>query len=91
MHGPCRPEIPPKPERVGASALQAVAAVKDQDEGRVAVLQGPVATRWIKRAEEPMAEVLHGLHDGYVGLAKAQYKSEARHRRSQPRFKPPAS
>ncbi len=34
--------------------------------GRVAILQGPVAVKYSKIVNEPVADILNGIHDGWV-------------------------
>jgi len=41
-------------------------AVVDQDVGRVCILQGPVSARYSTRVDEPIREILDGVHDGHI-------------------------
>ncbi|KXL42672.1 hypothetical protein M433DRAFT_156636 [Acidomyces richmondensis BFW] len=41
-------------------------AVVDQDVGRVCILQGPVAARYSTRVDEPIREILDGVHNGHI-------------------------
>ena len=50
-------------------------AVVDQDVGRVAILQGPVAARFSTIVDEPIKEILDGVHDGHIkGLVQELYE-----------------
>jgi len=53
-------------------------AVQDRDVGRVAILQGPVAVKYSKIVNEPVADILNGIHDGWVQflLHTEQYKDQ---------------
>jgi fatty acid synthase subunit beta len=49
-------------------------AVVGQDVGRVAILQGPVAVRYSKKVDEPIKEILDGIHQDHIkGLIKDVY------------------
>ncbi|BFZ59217.1 beta subunit of fatty acid synthetase [Saitoella coloradoensis] len=48
-------------------------AVVDQDIGRIAVLQGPMAVKWASKVDEPIAEILDGVHDGHIKSLKELY------------------
>ncbi|KAK5128278.1 hypothetical protein LTR85_002945 [Meristemomyces frigidus] len=41
-------------------------AVIDQDVGRVAILQGPMAAKYSTKVDEPIKEILDGVHDGHI-------------------------
>ena len=41
-------------------------AVVDQDVGRVAILQGPMACKHSKIVDEPIQEILDGVHQGHI-------------------------
>ncbi|CAO1616813.1 unnamed protein product [Jaminaea pallidilutea] len=41
-------------------------AVFDQDPQRVCILQGPVAVKYSKKVDEPLAEILGGIEDGII-------------------------
>ncbi|KAF2857557.1 beta subunit of fatty acid synthase [Piedraia hortae CBS 480.64] len=41
-------------------------AVVDQDVGRVAILQGPVAARYSTKVDEPIKDILDGVHEGHI-------------------------
>jgi fatty acid synthase subunit beta, fungi type len=41
-------------------------AVVDQDVGRVAILQGPMAVRYSTKVDEPIKEILDGVHNGHI-------------------------
>ncbi|KAI5360752.1 Putative Acyl transferase domain superfamily, maoC-like dehydratase domain, fatty acid synthase [Septoria linicola] len=41
-------------------------AVVDQDVGRVAILQGPMAVKYSKIVDEPIKEILDGVHEGHI-------------------------
>lgn len=41
-------------------------AVVDQDVGRVAILQGPMACKHSKIVDEPIKEILDGVHQGHI-------------------------
>ncbi|MCJ1389647.1 beta subunit of fatty acid synthetase [Xylographa bjoerkii] len=46
-------------------------AVVDQDVGRVCILQGPVAVRYSKFVDEPIKDILDGIHNGHVASIRA--------------------
>ncbi|KAJ3414301.1 3-oxoacyl-[acyl-carrier-protein] synthase [Chytridiales sp. JEL 0842] len=50
-----------------------VDAVVDQDAGRVAILQGPVAVRHSKVVDEPVGEILGGIYKGHIEALKEKY------------------
>ncbi|RDL38698.1 uncharacterized protein BP5553_03038 [Venustampulla echinocandica] len=51
-----------------------LAAVPGRDVGRICILQGPVATKHTKVVDEPIKDILDGLHNGFVHrLTEAQY------------------
>lgn len=41
-------------------------AVVDQDVGRVAILQGPMAVKYSKIVDEPIKDILEGVHQGHI-------------------------
>lgn len=41
-------------------------AVPDRDVGRVVILQGPVSLRYSRTVDEPVADILNGIHEGWV-------------------------
>ncbi|PNS15891.1 Fatty acid synthase subunit beta [Sphaceloma murrayae] len=41
-------------------------AVVDQDVGRVAILQGPMAVKYSTKVDEPVKEILDGVHDKHI-------------------------
>ncbi|KAF2209620.1 hypothetical protein CERZMDRAFT_46958 [Cercospora zeae-maydis SCOH1-5] len=41
-------------------------AVVDQDVGRVAILQGPMAVKYSKIVDEPIKDILDGVHEGHI-------------------------
>lgn len=41
-------------------------AVVDQDVGRVAILQGPMAVKYSKIVDEPIKDILDGVHQGHI-------------------------
>jgi fatty acid synthase subunit beta len=41
-------------------------AVVDQDVGRVCILQGPMAARYSKVVDEPIKDLLDGVHQGHI-------------------------
>jgi len=43
-------------------------AVVDQDVGRVAILQGPMAARYSKIVDEPIKDILDGVHQGHIKM-----------------------
>lgn len=45
-----------------------VEAVQDGDVQRVVILQGPMAVRYSTRVNEPVGEILHGIHSGWIEL-----------------------
>ena len=47
-------------------------AVVDQDVGRVCILQGPVAVRYSKVIDEPIKDILDGIHHGHIASIGAQ-------------------
>ncbi|KAA0166660.1 hypothetical protein FNF28_03034 [Cafeteria roenbergensis] len=48
-----------------------LAAVRDRDAGRVCVLQGPVAVRHARVANEPAADILEAIHQGLAERVQA--------------------
>ncbi len=43
-----------------------LAAVIDQDVGRVCILQGPMAAKYSTKVDEPIKEILDGVHLGHI-------------------------
>ncbi|OQO10417.1 hypothetical protein B0A48_03713 [Cryoendolithus antarcticus] len=43
-------------------------AVVDQDVGRVAILTGPVAVKYSTKVDEPIKEILDGVHHGHIKM-----------------------
>jgi len=41
-------------------------AVVDQDVGRVAILQGPMAAKYSQKVDEPIKEILDSVHNGHI-------------------------
>ncbi|PSN67416.1 beta subunit of fatty acid synthase [Corynespora cassiicola Philippines] len=41
-------------------------AVVDQDVGRTCILQGPMAARFSTKVDEPIKEILDGIHNGHI-------------------------
>ncbi|EMC93050.1 hypothetical protein BAUCODRAFT_151421 [Baudoinia panamericana UAMH 10762] len=41
-------------------------AVVDQDVGRVAILQGPMAAKYSTKVDEPIKEILDSVHNGHI-------------------------
>lgn len=51
-------------------------AVVDQDVQRTCILHGPVAAQFTNKVDEPVADILNGIHDGHIAkLLKDQYNS----------------
>ena len=49
-------------------------AVVDQDVGRVCILQGPMAVRYSTKVDEPIKDILDGIHNDHIkGLIKDVY------------------
>ncbi|KAJ5469421.1 Fatty acid synthase subunit beta [Penicillium diatomitis] len=49
-------------------------AVVDQDVGRVCILQGPMAARFSNVIDEPVKDILDGIHNGHIaGLLRDVY------------------
>ncbi|KAI9859104.1 MAG: beta subunit of fatty acid synthetase [Vezdaea acicularis] len=49
-------------------------AVVDQDVGRTCILQGPTAAKYSKVVDEPIKEILDGIHEAHIkGLTKDVY------------------
>jgi len=54
-----------------------IAAVVDEDVGRVCVLQGPVAVQWSKIVNEPIQQILGNINDSYKeSLSAVTYNHE---------------
>ncbi|MCJ1282192.1 beta subunit of fatty acid synthetase [Xylographa opegraphella] len=47
-------------------------AVVDQDVGRVCILQGPVAVQYSKAVDEPVKDILDGIHNGHIAIIRKQ-------------------
>lgn len=45
-----------------------VEAVPDADVQRVVILQGPMAVRYSNKVNEPVADILNGIHNGWVEI-----------------------
>lgn len=43
-------------------------AVVDQDVGRTCILQGPMAVKYSKVVDEPIKEILDGVHNGHIEM-----------------------
>lgn len=53
-------------------------AVIDQDVERTCILQGPMAVRYSKVVDEPIKDILDGIHNGHIaGLTRDVYKGNA--------------
>lgn len=53
-------------------------AVIDQDVGRTCILQGPTAAKYSKKVDEPIKEILDGIHNGHIAaLTKDIYNNDA--------------
>ena len=53
-------------------------AVVDQDVGRVAILQGPMAAKYSKVVDEPIKDILDGVHEGHIkSLTQDLYGGDA--------------
>ena len=53
-------------------------AVVDQDVGRTCILQGPTAVRYSTKIDEPIKEILDGIHENHIeGLTKELYGGDA--------------
>lgn len=52
-----------------------IEAVPDQDIQRTCILQGPVAVRHSKIANEPIGDILGGIHEAIIADIRSQYKS----------------
>ena len=48
-------------------------AVVDQDVGRVCILQGPVAVQYSKIVDEPIKDILDGIHLGHVAKVASKH------------------
>ena len=55
-----------------------VQAVLDQDADRTCILQGPVATRYSKKADQSAKEILDGITLGHISMIKRDYYSETK-------------
>lgn len=47
-------------------------AVQDKDIGRVVILQGPLSVKYSNKVNEPIADILNGIHDGWIELMKKE-------------------
>lgn len=55
-----------------------LAAVIDKDVGRTCILQGPVAARHSTKVDEPIKDILDGIHNGHIeGLTRDLYGGDA--------------
>ena len=53
-------------------------AVVEQDVGRTCILQGPVAVKFSKIVDEPVKDILDGIHQGYISrLTQDVYGADA--------------
>lgn len=53
-------------------------AVVDQDVGRVAILQGPMAVKYSTKVDEPIKDILDGVHHGHIErLTRDLYAGDA--------------
>ena len=53
-------------------------AVVDEDVQRTCVLCGPVAAQFINKVDEPIKEIMDGIHDGHIEkLLKEEYNNDA--------------
>jgi len=53
-------------------------AVVDQDVGRIAILQGPMAVKYSKIVNEPIKDILDGVHQGHIqSLTRDLYGNDA--------------
>ena len=52
-----------------------VEAVLGQDADRTCILQGPVATRYSRRADETAKEILDGISNSFIAMVKRDYYS----------------
>ena len=43
-----------------------IEAVVDQDVGRTCILQGPMAVKYSTKVDEPIKEILDGVHEGHI-------------------------
>jgi len=46
-------------------------AVVDQDVGRVCILQGPMAVRYATKVDEPIKDILDGIHNDHIKMLTA--------------------
>ncbi|KAH8759455.1 malonyltransferase-like protein [Diaporthe sp. PMI_573] len=52
-------------------------AVMDQDVGRTCILQGPTAVKYSKVADEPIKQILDGIHNGHISyLTRDMYGND---------------
>lgn len=52
-------------------------AVVDQDVGRTCILQGPMAVKYSTKVDEPIKEILDGIHNGHIaGLLRDNYNGD---------------
>lgn len=53
-------------------------AVMDQDVGRTCILQGPMAVKYSKIVDEPIKDILDGVHNGHIeALTRDYYNGDA--------------
>eukprot|EP01119_Soliformovum_irregulare_P010017 TRINITY_DN2425_c0_g2_i3.p1 TRINITY_DN2425_c0_g2~~TRINITY_DN2425_c0_g2_i3.p1 ORF type:complete len:3502 (-),score=1233.34 TRINITY_DN2425_c0_g2_i3:1297-11802(-) len=43
-------------------------AVQDQDVGRIVILQGPLAVRYSSKVDEPLKDIMNGIHQGWIDI-----------------------
>lgn len=48
-------------------------AVVDQDVGRIAILQGPMAAKYSTKVDEPVKEILDGVHNGHIAMLTKEF------------------
>jgi len=54
-----------------------LAAVIDQDVGRTCILQGPMAAKFSTKMDEPIKDILDGIHSGHIAmLTKDVYEGD---------------
>ncbi|KAI1261032.1 fatty acid synthase beta subunit dehydratase [Xylariaceae sp. FL1019] len=53
-------------------------AVIDQDVGRTCILQGPMSAKFSTKLDEPIKDILDGIHDGHISmLTREVYNNDA--------------
>lgn len=56
---------------------ESVESVIDQDVGRVCILHGPVAAQYTKVVDEPVRQILGGIHDAHINsILKERYAGD---------------